>query len=114
MGYGWLNLGSLVCGLAGWIIPCLGLRKGRIPRPGKQGMASALSLTLCGLALWMQLRYQQHLADIEDWSALMDTAGAVAGVGAFLLLSTVLLNLALVYLVGKAGEEPETVQAEQS
>lgn len=105
MGYGWLNLGSLVCGLAGWIIPCLGLRKGRIPRPGKQGMASALSLTLCGLALWMQLWYQQHLVDIGDWSALMDTAGVVTGIGAFLLLSTVLLNLGLMYLVGKAGEE---------
>lgn len=110
MGYGWLNLGSLVCGLAGWIIPCLGLRKGRIPRPGKQGMASALSLTLCGLALWMQLWYQQHLVDIGDWSALMDTAGAVTGIGAFLLLSTVLLNLSLMYLVGKAGEEPRTAQ----
>lgn len=114
MGCGWLNLGSLVCGLAGWIVPCLGLRKGRIPGPDRQGMAAAFSLTLCGLALWMQLRYQQHLADIGDWSALMDTAGPVTGVGAFLLLSTVLLNLALLYLVGRAGEEREPPRSERS
>lgn len=110
MDYTLLNLGSVVCGLAGWIVPCLGLRKGRIPRLGRQGVASALSLTLCGLALWMQLWYQQHLVDIGDWSALMDTAGAVTGIGAFLLLSTVLLNLVLIYLVGKAGEEPGIAQ----
>ena len=110
MDYTLLNLGSVVCGLAGWIVPCRGLRKGRIPRLGRQGMASALSLTLCGLALWMQLWYQQHLVDIGDWSALMDTAGAVTGIGAFLLLSTVLLNLVLIYLVGKAGEEPGIAQ----
>ena len=98
MDYTWLTLGSLVCGLAGWIVPCLGLRRGRFPNPGRQGTASVVSLSLCGLALWMQLRYQQHLADIQDWSALMDTAGAVAGVGAFLLLSTAALNLMLVLL----------------
>ena len=114
MGYGWLNLGSLACGLAGWIVPFLGLRKGRIPAPGGQGVAAAFSLTLCGLALWMQLRYQQHLSDIGDWSALMDTSGAVTGAGGFLLLSTVLLNLALLYLVGRAGEEREPPRGERS
>ena len=35
MDYTLLNLGSVVCGLAGWIVPCLGLRKGRIPRLGR-------------------------------------------------------------------------------
>lgn len=114
MEFGWLTLGSLVCGLAGWIVPCLGLRKGRAPNMAGQGRASVLSLSLCGLALWMQLWYQQHLTDLGDWSAMLDTAGAVTGAGAFLLLSTVLLNLALVYLVGKAGEERGAERADGS
>ena len=109
MGYGWLNLGSVACGLAGWIIPCLGLLKGRNPNPGRQAMASAISLSLCGLALWKQLWYQQHLADIQDWSAIMDTAGGVTKISAFLLLSTVLLNLALLCLAGKT-EQPHQVE----
>lgn len=105
MDYTLLNLGSLVCGLAGWIVPCLGLRKSRVPNRGKQGMTAVISLSLCGLALWMQLRYQQHLVDIEDWSALMDTAGAVSKVSGFLLLSTVLLNLmVLAMTLGKGGK----------
>ena len=106
MGYGWLNLGSLACGLAGWIVPYLGLRKGRILRLGRQGIASVLSLSLCGLALWMQLRYQQHLADIGDWSAIMDTAGVVTKVSAFLLLSTVLLNLIVLAIASGVDEKP--------
>ena len=111
MDYTLLNLGSLVCGLAGWIVPCLGLWKGRLSKPGRQGMASAISLSLCGLALWMQLWYQQHLADIQDWSAIMDTAGAVTRISAVLLITTVLLNLVLLAAApGKgrksgAGEE---------
>lgn len=109
MDYTLLNLGSLLCGLAGWIIPCLRLLKGRNPNPGRQAMASAISLGLCGLALWMQLWYQQHLADIQDWSAIMDTAGGVTKISAFLLLSTVLLNLALLCLAGKT-EQPHQVE----
>ena len=104
--YTLLNLGSLVCGLAGWIVPCLGLWKGRLSKPGRQGMASAISLSLCGLALWMQLWYQQHLADIQDWSAIMDTAGGVTKISAFLLLSTVLLNLIVLALASGTDEKP--------
>lgn len=110
MGYGWLNLGSLVCGLAGWIVPRLGLRKSRGANQGKQGMAAVISLSLCGLALWMQLRYQRHLVDIEDWSALMDTAEAVSKVSGFLLLSTVLLNLMVLAMTSGKGEKPRLTE----
>ena len=103
--YTLLNLGSLVCGLAGWIVPCLGLLKRRDPNPGRQGMASTISLSLCGLALWMQLWYQQHLSDIEDWSAIMDTAGGVTKISAFLLITTVLLNLVLLGAASGKGRK---------
>ena len=52
----------------------------------------------CGGALWFQLRYSAHLAEIGDWPAWMDTAGAVAAVSGFLLVTTALVNGAAVLL----------------
>lgn len=92
MDYGMLNLGSLACGLAGWVVPWLpGAR--RTPVVSRQYLRGLVSMGLCALALWFQICYQRHLVDIQDWSALMDTSGAVAGISAFLLVSTLLDNL---------------------
>ena len=41
---------------------------------------------------------------IQDWSALLDTAGAVVQVSAFLLVTTLLDNLAALALSGAAAE----------
>ena len=105
MNYGLLNLGSVLCGLAGWIVPWLGLRKKTGSPAWRQGLAALASLSLCGAALWMQLWYQQHLTEIQDWSALLDTAGAVTKVAAFLLVSTLLINAVLL-----AASAPEPSQ----
>ena len=108
MDWGLLNLGSILCGMAGWILPCLSLRGKEPPPPGRQGRAAAASLGLCGLALWVQLWYQRHLVAIGDWPALMDTSGAVTKVGALLLASTLLLNLFLLALTGaERGKQAE-------
>ena len=98
--YTLLNVGSLVCGLMGWIVPWLGRGRG-----AGQTASSVASLTLCGLALWMQLRYQQYLSDIGDWSAIMDTAGSVTKISAFLLLTTVLLNWILLAAAWRRDEK---------
>ncbi|WP_199794680.1 hypothetical protein [Lentibacillus sp. Marseille-P4043] len=37
--------------------------------------------------------YSYHLVKIEDWSALMDTTGAVALLATVLLTVTILLNV---------------------
>lgn len=41
---------------------------------------------------YKQIFYNNHLVKIEDWSALMDTTGAVAFVSAVLLTVTIILN----------------------
>ena len=52
MGYGWLNLGSIALGLAGWIAPWLAFAgKGR-SGPGRRGLWHIVSLSCCALALW--------------------------------------------------------------
>lgn len=104
MGYGWLNLGSVALGLAGWIVPWLALRgRGRAGAAGR-GLWHVASLSCCALALWFQICYQRHLVDIRDWSALMDTAQGVVRVSALLLVTTLLDNLAALALSGGAGE----------
>ena len=52
----------------------------------------------CGGALWFQLGYSAHLAEIGDWPAWMDTADAVSAVSGFLLVTTALVNGAAVLL----------------
>jgi cytochrome c oxidase subunit 4 len=40
----------------------------------------------------MQILYTDHLVQIEDWSALLDTSRAVTWVSAVLLIVTIMLN----------------------
>lgn len=81
------------------------LRERAAPARGARGLWHIVSLGCCALALWFQLCYQRHLVDIQDWSALLDTAGAVVQVSAFLLVTTLLDNLAALALSGAAAEQ---------
>ena len=98
MGYGWLNLGSVVLGLAGWAVPWFSLLGRGRPGLGGRGLWHIVSLGCCALALWFQICCQRHLVEIQDWSALLDTAGAVGKVSGFLLVTTLLDNLAALAL----------------
>lgn len=92
MGYGWLNLGSLVCGLIACALPLLRIcaHQGRLVR--MWGVYAMASMSLCALAICLQVFYHMYLVDIHDWTALMDTVGAVAAVSAALLGVTAALN----------------------
>lgn len=93
MDYGMLNLGSIVLGLAGWILPILHISQLSKKRRGLGRYAHILSMGACCLAIWFQICYDEHLVNIGDWSALMDTIGAVRMVSVFLLVTTLLINL---------------------
>ncbi|WP_029191033.1 hypothetical protein [Ornithinibacillus scapharcae] len=90
---GLLNLGSLVLGLIAWILPVICLLQSSIYTDKKMAAFRVVSLSACTLSLFMQLYYNHHLVLIEDWSALMDTSGAVVIVSAILLIVTVILNI---------------------
>ena len=53
---------------------------------------SILSISACAISLYFQIFYNNYLVKIEDWSALMDTTGAVAFISAILLVGTIILN----------------------
>ena len=95
---GWMNFVSILLGLAGWGLPVWGLKRWMRGRRKDLGLCCWGSGLCCGGALWFQLRYSAHLAEIGDWPAWMDTAGAVAAVSGFLLVTTALVNGAAVLL----------------
>jgi cytochrome c oxidase subunit 4 len=102
MGYGLLNLGSLVFGLIAWVIPVIHLAKR--DKAGNRiwcllSMASAIA---CSISLFMQILYGNHLVKMEDWAALMDTSNAVALVSSALIAVTVALNIAMVAAYSKS------------
>ena len=107
MNYGLLNLGSVVLGLIGWLIPAVRLGLCLVHKRGLGRFAPVLSMGACCLAIWLQICYDEHLVDIADWSALMDTVQAVRMVPLFLLVTTSLLNLALCCAERDIDTKPE-------
>lgn len=85
------TIGSLVLGVAAWVLPICGLTE-----YGKRaGGFSAASFAACALALLLQIFYFHGLSARGDWSAVEDTSRAVALVSAVLTAVTALLNGAL-------------------
>ncbi|WP_212391464.1 hypothetical protein [Sporosarcina beigongshangi] len=91
---GWLNVGSLVLGLIAWILPIVSLMRYKQGRHKKWAAFSIMSVGACAVSLYFQIVYNHHLVTINDWSALMDTTGALVKVGAVLLIVTLVLNTA--------------------
>lgn len=89
---GWLNVGSLVLGLIAWILPVVNLMRYKKHDDRNWIVLSVMSISACAISLSFQIFYNYHLVKIEDWSALMDTTGAVAFVSSVLLTVTIILN----------------------
>ncbi|MRG86055.1 hypothetical protein [Salinibacillus xinjiangensis] len=97
--FGLLNIGSLVLGLLAWILPFMNLFRYEKQKQKRYWVAlSVMSLGACALSLCFQIFYINHKVKVEDWSALMDTMGAVAFFSAVLLVITILLNGATLYV----------------
>lgn len=105
MDYGMLNLGSIVLGLMGWAIPVIQLKRMVREKNGLGRYTHILSMGACCLAVWLQICYDEHLVNIGDWSALMDTVAAVRMISLFLLVSTVLVNLLVAYVENAMDRE---------
>lgn len=90
---GWLNIGSLMLGLIAWILPILNLTFYKRQDHHNWVAYIILSISACAMSLCFQLFYSYHLVKIADWSALMDTIGAVVQVAAVLVIVTIILNI---------------------
>lgn len=90
---GLLNLGSLVLGIIAWIFPLVNLMRHEKHDHRNWVAFSIISISACSISLCFQIIYNNHLVKIGDWSALMDTTGAVAFVSTALLIVTIILNV---------------------
>ncbi len=90
--FGLFNLGSLLLGLIAWILPVVNIMRYKKDNHRNWVALSVMSISACAISLYFQIFYSYHLVKIEDWSALMDTMGAVAFVSAVLLIITIILN----------------------
>lgn len=89
---GLLNLGSLGLGLVAWILAIVNLINYQNKNKNNWTIRAILSLSACAIAIYFQMIYSNYLVKIEDWSALMDIAGAANFVAGVLLAVTILLN----------------------
>ena len=97
--YYWLNIGSIVLGLIAWILPIITIIKAeKISNPF---VLSVLSMGSCTISLWFQIIYNDHLVKIKDWSALMDTTGALVFVSSVLVILSIVLNCYSLFLYRK-------------
>lgn len=90
---GLLNVGSLVLGLIAWILPVVALMRFNKQEHRNWATIAIMSLSACAISLFFQIYYNYHLVQIEDWTALMDTTGAVVYAATVLLIVTLLLNV---------------------
>jgi len=93
MGYGLLNLGSLLLGLIAWILPIISLNIQNKAEHKNWLVLCITSISACAISLFLQILYNNYLINIEDWSALMDTIRAVVLASSVLLVGTLTLNV---------------------
>lgn len=98
MEYGLLNIGSLLFGLIALVIPIIILMRQDNYVSNNLGLISGISISSCAISLCMQILYANHLVNIEDFTAMMDTLGTVSNVSAVLLIATIVLNI-ITYMV---------------
>lgn len=89
---GLFNLGSFVLGLIAWILPVVNIIRYKKDSHRNWVTLSIMSISACAISLYFQIFYAYHLVKIADWSALMDTMGAVTFVSTVLLIVTIILN----------------------
>jgi cytochrome c oxidase subunit 4 len=95
---GWLNIASLILGLIAWTLPVINLVQYNKSSNRKWVIFSITSISACGISLYMQILYTDHLVKINDLSALMDTSGGVVSITGLLLVVTIMLNLVTLLL----------------
>ncbi|EKN64638.1 hypothetical protein P9E76_00105 [Schinkia azotoformans] len=90
---GWLNVVSLVLGLVAWILPVVNLMRYKKNAHNNWFVLSIMSISACAISLYFQIFYHYHLVKSKDWTALMDTMGAVVFAAEVLLIITIILNV---------------------
>ena len=84
-------------GLIAWILPVVSIKK-RNKQGHNWAVFTVSSMTACAVSLCMQIIYMNRLVYIDDWWALYDTSYFVANASIILLVVTILLNAAVMFI----------------
>ena len=93
-----LNPASLVLGLIAWILPVINLMQHKKDENRNWVVLSTISLGACAISLFFQILYNNHLVNISDWTALMDTTNSLVFVALVLLVVTIILNIITLFI----------------
>lgn len=85
-------LGSLVLGLIAWILPSVNIGRYKTNYNKNWAIYSIVSISVCSIAISFQVLYSNHIVQMGDWSALMDTSGTSTLLSIILLIITLILN----------------------
>ncbi|MFU7514409.1 hypothetical protein [Clostridium sp. HCS.1] len=88
-----LNPASLILGLIAWILPIINITQYNNSKHRNWVVFSVTSLSLCSISIFFQIIYNNHLVNISDWSALMDTTDALVFMTLILISVTITLNI---------------------
>lgn len=81
-----MYLGSLILGLAAWVLPVIGMFRRR--------NLTRWSVSLCAAALYLQILQTNILVNKGDWAAIEDTYPAISFAASVLIIITAALNVA--------------------
>lgn len=96
---GWLNMGSLVLGLAALILPVMTLS-----RVAKQAANNwivffiMISMSSGMISLLLQIANTYNRVVFEDWGTLTDIMGATTFISAVLVIVTIILNVVTLFV----------------
>ncbi len=78
MGYGLLNIGSLLLGLISWALPIVCLARRHGASNNNWAAFSILSVVACALSLFLQIVYQDYLCYKATGSGIHGNAWAAS------------------------------------
>lgn len=95
-----LNLASLILGLIAWILSIVNIINHKKLNNKNWITFSFISMGACATSICFQILNINHLVNINDWSAIIDTIGFLAFVSSALLVITIILNIITLLIYG--------------
>lgn len=93
-----LNSASLLLGLIAWILPMINIVNYKKLNNKNWATLSVISIGACATSIYFQLLYNNHLVNINDWSAIMDIIGFSVFLSSALLIVTIILNIITLFM----------------
>ena len=92
MGYGWLNIGSICTGMIALLFPVISVFTNKKAWLKAGNIIVQLGYVSALFSLLFQIMYQNHLVEINDIGAVMDTIGPLVLVATTFIIAVCVVN----------------------